>query len=116
LFFSFGHYNDCLLTFAITNVGLLAMPIIIAGIEVFSIDNFFLYLQFLCVWFVFCHKKGLMIPMEYSEAVMEEIIKPILPAQWLSDKTQYHINPTGAFEIGGPVRDAGLTGRKIIVY
>lgn len=50
-----------------------------------------------------------------KEAVMEEIIKPILPAQWLSDKTQYHINPTGAFEIGGPVGDAGLTGRKIIV-
>ncbi len=52
---------------------------------------------------------------ELKEAVMEEIIKPILPAQWLSDKTQYHINPTGAFEIGGPVGDAGLTGRKIIV-
>ncbi|SFV88546.1 S-adenosylmethionine synthetase [hydrothermal vent metagenome] len=50
-----------------------------------------------------------------KEAVMEEIIKPTLPAGWLSDKTQYHINPTGAFEIGGPVGDAGLTGRKIIV-
>jgi S-adenosylmethionine synthetase len=52
---------------------------------------------------------------ELKEAVMEEIIKPILPAQWLTDKTQYHINPTGIFEIGGPVGDAGLTGRKIIV-
>lgn len=50
-----------------------------------------------------------------KEAVMEEIIKPILPMQWLNGKTQYHINPTGVFEIGGPVGDAGLTGRKIIV-
>lgn len=50
-----------------------------------------------------------------KEAVMEEVIKPILPTEWLSDKTQYYINPTGAFEIGGPVGDAGLTGRKIIV-
>jgi S-adenosylmethionine synthetase len=46
---------------------------------------------------------------------MEEIIKDILPAKWLNEKTQYHINPTGAFVIGGPVGDAGLTGRKIIV-
>lgn len=50
-----------------------------------------------------------------KEAVMEEIIKPILPTRWLSNKTQYHINPTGTFEMGGPVGDAGLTGRKIIV-
>ena len=49
------------------------------------------------------------------EAVMEEIIKPVLPAKWLSKRTKYHINPTGNFEIGGPVGDCGLTGRKIIV-
>ena len=52
---------------------------------------------------------------DLQEAVMEEIIKPVLPEQWLSAKTQYHINPTGQFIIGGPVGDAGLTGRKIIV-
>ena len=49
------------------------------------------------------------------EAVMEEIIRPVLPAEWLHDKTLYHINPTGNFVIGGPVGDCGLTGRKIIV-
>jgi S-adenosylmethionine synthetase len=49
------------------------------------------------------------------EAVMEEIIKPILPAEWLHAGTRYHINPTGKFVIGGPVGDCGLTGRKIIV-
>ena len=49
------------------------------------------------------------------EAVMDEIIKPVLPAEWLSDKTRFHINPTGRFVIGGPVGDCGLTGRKIIV-
>ncbi|MCZ0945689.1 MAG: methionine adenosyltransferase [Gammaproteobacteria bacterium] len=49
------------------------------------------------------------------EAVMEEIIKPVLPANWLSAETRYHINPTGNFVIGGPVGDCGLTGRKIIV-
>ena len=49
------------------------------------------------------------------EAVMEEIIKPVLPANWLSAGTRYHINPTGNFAIGGPVGDCGLTGRKIIV-
>ncbi|NOY71732.1 MAG: methionine adenosyltransferase [Gammaproteobacteria bacterium] len=49
------------------------------------------------------------------EAVMEEIIKPVLPAEWLNADTQYHINPTGRFVIGGPVGDCGLTGRKIIV-
>ncbi|AHF01781.1 S-adenosylmethionine synthetase [Thiomicrospira aerophila AL3] len=49
------------------------------------------------------------------EAVMELIIKPTLPAEWLHKDTQYHINPTGRFVIGGPVGDAGLTGRKIIV-
>jgi S-adenosylmethionine synthetase len=49
------------------------------------------------------------------EAVMEEIIKPVLPAKWLDKHTRYHINPTGKFVIGGPVGDCGLTGRKIIV-
>ncbi|MFP1681624.1 methionine adenosyltransferase [Alloalcanivorax sp. C16-1] len=52
---------------------------------------------------------------ELREAVMEEIIKPVLPAEWLHDKTLYHINPTGNFVIGGPMGDCGLTGRKIIV-
>ena len=52
---------------------------------------------------------------DLREGVMEEIIKPILPAEWISDDTQYHINPTGRFEIGGPMGDCGLTGRKIIV-
>lgn len=49
------------------------------------------------------------------EAVREEIIKPVLPAEWLSNDTLFHINPTGQFIIGGPVGDCGLTGRKIIV-
>ncbi len=49
------------------------------------------------------------------EAVMEHIIKPVLPAEWLNKNTRYHINPTGKFVIGGPVGDCGLTGRKIIV-
>ena len=49
------------------------------------------------------------------EAVMDEIIKPVLPAEWLDKHTQYHINPTGRFVIGGPMGDCGLTGRKIIV-
>ena len=52
---------------------------------------------------------------DLREGVMEEIIKPIIPAELVSDKTQYHINPTGRFEIGGPMGDCGLTGRKIIV-
>jgi S-adenosylmethionine synthetase len=52
---------------------------------------------------------------ELREVVLEEIIKPILPEKWLTNNTQYHINPTGNFEIGGPAGDAGLTGRKIIV-
>jgi len=52
---------------------------------------------------------------DLQEAIMEEIIKPILPAEWLSADTLYHINPTGQFIIGGPVGDCGLTGRKIIV-
>ncbi|MFI4919491.1 MAG: methionine adenosyltransferase [Legionellales bacterium] len=49
------------------------------------------------------------------EAVREEIIRPILPAEWLTAKTRYFINPTGRFVIGGPLGDCGLTGRKIIV-
>jgi S-adenosylmethionine synthetase len=49
------------------------------------------------------------------EAVMEEIIKHVLPEEWLHSGTKYHINPTGQFVIGGPVGDCGLTGRKIIV-
>lgn len=49
------------------------------------------------------------------EAVMEEIIKPVLPAEWLDKNTKYFINPTGRFVVGGPVGDCGLTGRKIIV-
>ncbi len=52
---------------------------------------------------------------QIRELVMEEIIKPVLPANWLDENTRYHINPTGRFEICGPVGDAGLTGRKIIV-
>jgi S-adenosylmethionine synthetase len=49
------------------------------------------------------------------EGVMEEIIKPVLPSQWLDKNTRYFINPTGRFVIGGPMGDCGLTGRKIIV-
>src|ERR1700733_8110651 len=49
------------------------------------------------------------------EGVMEEILKPILPAKWVDKRTKYHINPTGRFVVGGPVGDCGLTGRKIIV-
>ncbi|MBM4210233.1 MAG: methionine adenosyltransferase [Gammaproteobacteria bacterium] len=49
------------------------------------------------------------------EAVLEEIILPVLPKKWLHKGTKFHINPTGRFVIGGPVGDCGLTGRKIIV-
>ena len=49
------------------------------------------------------------------EAVMEEVIKHVLPEEWLHADTKFHINPTGQFVIGGPVGDCGLTGRKIIV-
>ena len=52
---------------------------------------------------------------DLREGVMEEIIKPVIPAELVSGKTKYHINPTGRFEIGGPMGDCGLTGRKIIV-
>ncbi|MFY9973880.1 MAG: methionine adenosyltransferase [Chromatiaceae bacterium] len=49
------------------------------------------------------------------EAVMENIIIPVLPEEWIHGDTKFHINPTGSFVIGGPVGDCGLTGRKIIV-
>ncbi len=52
---------------------------------------------------------------DIREAVLDLIIKEVLPAQWLHAGTRYHINPTGQFVIGGPVGDCGLTGRKIIV-
>lgn len=52
---------------------------------------------------------------DIRESVREEIIKHVLPEEWLHAGTQYHINPTGQFIIGGPVGDCGLTGRKIIV-
>jgi S-adenosylmethionine synthetase len=52
---------------------------------------------------------------DLREGIMEEIIKPVLPSKWINKKTRYHINPTGRFEIGGPMGDCGLTGRKIIV-
>ncbi len=52
---------------------------------------------------------------ELREAIMEQVIKPVLPSEWLSSKTKYHINPTGRFVVGGPMGDCGLTGRKIIV-
>ena len=50
-----------------------------------------------------------------EEAIMDEIIKHVLPAEWLTSKTRYFINPTGRFVIGGPMGDCGLTGRKIVV-
>lgn len=52
---------------------------------------------------------------ELREGIMEEIIKPVLPAKWIDKKTKFHINPTGRFVVGGPYGDCGLTGRKIIV-
>ncbi len=52
---------------------------------------------------------------DIEEGVMETIIKPVLPSKWLGSETNFHINPTGRFVIGGPVGDCGLTGRKIIV-
>ena len=52
---------------------------------------------------------------EIHSAILEQVIKDVLPAQWLHSGTKYHINPTGQFIIGGPVGDCGLTGRKIIV-
>jgi S-adenosylmethionine synthetase len=52
---------------------------------------------------------------DLQEAVIEEIIKPVIPAEWLDKNTKYLVNPTGRFVIGGPLGDCGLTGRKIIV-
>jgi len=52
---------------------------------------------------------------DIRDAVMDLIIKEVLPQEWLHADTKYHINPTGQFIIGGPVGDCGLTGRKIIV-
>jgi S-adenosylmethionine synthetase len=52
---------------------------------------------------------------DLHEALMEEVIRPTIPAEWLSERTRFFINPTGQFVIGGPVGDCGLTGRKIIV-
>ncbi|MGB0663287.1 MAG: methionine adenosyltransferase [Pontibacterium sp.] len=52
---------------------------------------------------------------DLREAVMELIVKHVIPAEWITKDTQFHINPTGNFVIGGPVGDCGLTGRKIIV-
>ena len=52
---------------------------------------------------------------QLQHEVKEHFIAPVLPEAWLTDQTKYHINPTGRFVIGGPVGDAGLTGRKIIV-
>jgi S-adenosylmethionine synthetase len=50
-----------------------------------------------------------------KEFIMEELIKKSIPSHWLDSKTKYHINPTGRFVTGGPMGDAGVTGRKIIV-
>ena len=52
---------------------------------------------------------------DLKAAIMQQVIKPVLPSKWLNNNTKYHINPTGNFVIGGPAGDAGLTGRKIIV-
>ncbi|MBS9782079.1 MAG: methionine adenosyltransferase [Gammaproteobacteria bacterium] len=60
------------------------------------------------------HDPDISLPL-LQEAVMENIIKPVLPSEWLDKNTKFHINPTGKFVIGGPVGDCGLTGRKIIV-
>jgi S-adenosylmethionine synthetase len=60
------------------------------------------------------HSPNITLP-DLQEAVREEIINHVLPEEWLHAGTQYHINPTGQFIIGGPMGDCGLTGRKIIV-
>ncbi|MFT5118086.1 MAG: S-adenosylmethionine synthetase [Kiritimatiellia bacterium] len=60
------------------------------------------------------HDEGIALD-DLREALMQEVIKPVLPEEWLHEGTLFHINPTGNFVIGGPVGDCGLTGRKIIV-
>ncbi len=60
------------------------------------------------------HDEGISQP-DIHEAIMENLIRHVLPAEWLHDDTRIHINPTGQFIIGGPLGDCGLTGRKIIV-
>ena len=52
---------------------------------------------------------------QVREDVIEDIIRPVIPAEMLDDKTKYYVNPTGRFVIGGPMGDSGVTGRKIIV-
>ena len=52
---------------------------------------------------------------EIREAIIEEVFKPVLPAHLVNDSIEYYVNPTGRFVVGGPMGDAGLTGRKIIV-
>ncbi len=52
---------------------------------------------------------------ELREAIIAEVIRPVIPEEWLDQNTQFLINPTGRFVIGGPLGDCGLTGRKIIV-
>lgn len=52
---------------------------------------------------------------EIREAIIEEVFKPVLPAELVTDAIEYYVNPTGRFVVGGPMGDAGLTGRKIIV-
>ncbi len=52
---------------------------------------------------------------DLQQQVLEHIVKPVIPAEWLHSDTLYHINPTGKFVIGGPMGDCGLTGRKLIV-
>ena len=60
------------------------------------------------------HDEGISLK-QLQRDVREHIIAPVIPEAWLSDQTKFHINPTGRFVIGGPMGDAGLTGRKIIV-
>ena len=52
---------------------------------------------------------------DLQEAVIEEVIKPVIPSHWIDSNTKFYVNPTGNFVIGGPMGDCGLTGRKIIV-
>lgn len=60
------------------------------------------------------HDEGIELA-DLREDIIEHVIKPIIPNEWLDDETKMYINPTGKFVIGGPVGDSGLTGRKIIV-